>query len=167
MTAVLVAYCLPFFANCLVYFSSIGLILLWECYWMALSWLYFLCWSHLAWWDRSSWNLRSLSVGWEGRWDLRVRLNKSSSFVPLQSLLPYLGRKGTVLLYKHGYFFMSLLSMRYIKHTGNGQSGDNRSCKENVINRKPECSTVKHSGNGLPGENKVMKGTWLKGIKMA
>lgn len=54
-----------------------------------------------------------------------------------------------------------------MKHSGNGLSGENWSSKENVINRKPECSTVKRNGNGLPGDNKVMKGAWLKGIKMA
>lgn len=62
-------------------------------------------------------------------------------------------------------FFMSLLSTWYIKHTGNDLSGDNRSRKEIVINRKPACSTVKRNSNGLPGENKAMKGAWLNGIK--
>lgn len=53
---------------------------------------------------------------------------------------------------------MSLASVWYPNHSGNTLSGETWSSKEDVINRKPECSTVKHSSDGLPGENKVVKG---------
>lgn len=56
------------------------------------------------------------------------------------------------------FFFVSLASVWYPNHSGNTLSGETWSSKEDVINRKPERSTVKHSSDGLPGENKVVKG---------
>lgn len=94
---------------------------------------------------------------------------KSSLFAFLQPSQPYLDRKETISHHKHrkNFFFMSLASVWYPNHSGNTLSGETWSSKEDVINRKPECSTVKHSSDGLPGENKVVKGAWLKGIKTA
>lgn len=127
---------------------------------------HFLRWSHLVCWSRSPWNLRSLLVIWVKSWDLGRWLNWSNLSVPLYTVDSCMWiRRGQFSFIDTDFFYV--VTQHVVCETQWQQSGENRRSNENVINGKPECSTVKHNSNGLPGENKVMKRVWLKGMKTA